>query len=225
MFFDDLAQATQLILQSDFAILALPEGMEPKIKADLEVAPDNKGKIGVEAAREMIDFCTSKQTKEVVIVVKEAEKMSVQAQNALLKLLEEPKAHYHLTLITNNPSALLPTVLSRGRLYVLRKQGSLEAPIECEEKVKNYAKRLISARATEITGVMKEITSDSEYKKTGRARPFTLEITGVAIQILYKSYFATRNPVFLKKLPRFLLLLDNLKQNGNIKLHLVADLC
>ena len=39
------------------------------------------------------------------------------------------------------------------------------------------------------------------------------------------SYFATKNPAFLKKLPKLLTLHDNLKQNGHIKLHLIADLC
>ena len=35
----------------------------------------------------------------------------------------------------------------------------------------------------------------------------------------------TNNPQFLKKLPKFIDLHDNLSKNGHIKLHIVADLC
>ncbi len=48
-----------------------------------------------------------------IYLVNEAEKMSPQAQNALLKTLEEPPAYAVIILLTTNCNALLPTVLSR----------------------------------------------------------------------------------------------------------------
>ena len=48
-----------------------------------------------------------------IYIVDEAEKMTVQAQNALLKTIEEPPAYAVLILITANPDAFLPTILSR----------------------------------------------------------------------------------------------------------------
>ena len=39
--------------------------------------------------------------------------MTVQAQNALLKTIEEPPAYAVLVLITTNPEVFLPTILSR----------------------------------------------------------------------------------------------------------------
>ena len=39
--------------------------------------------------------------------------MTVQAQNALLKTLEEPPAYAVIMLLTSNPEALLPTIQSR----------------------------------------------------------------------------------------------------------------
>lgn len=44
----------------------------------------------------------------------EADAMTVQAQNALLKLLEEPPAEVYFFLMCENASALLPTVRSRA---------------------------------------------------------------------------------------------------------------
>ena len=48
-----------------------------------------------------------------VYVVGEAEKMTVQAQNAILKTLEEPPEYAVLLLLTANVNSLLPTILSR----------------------------------------------------------------------------------------------------------------
>lgn len=48
-----------------------------------------------------------------VYIVNEAEKMSVQAQNALLKTLEEPPEYAVILLLTTNVNSLLPTILSR----------------------------------------------------------------------------------------------------------------
>ncbi len=55
-----------------------------------------------------------------VYLVDEAEKMNVQAQNALLKTLEEPPAYVVLLLLTTNAERFLPTVLSRCVLLNLR---------------------------------------------------------------------------------------------------------
>ena len=48
-----------------------------------------------------------------VYIVDEAEKMDVQAQNALLKTIEEPPAYAVILLLTNNAEIFLPTILSR----------------------------------------------------------------------------------------------------------------
>ena len=48
-----------------------------------------------------------------VFVIRRAEELSVSAANALLKTLEEPGARTHFILLTSQPEALLPTILSR----------------------------------------------------------------------------------------------------------------
>lgn len=48
-----------------------------------------------------------------IYIVDEAEKMNVQAQNALLKTIEEPPAYAVILLLTSNADAFLPTILSR----------------------------------------------------------------------------------------------------------------
>ena len=48
-----------------------------------------------------------------IYIMDEAEKMNVQAQNALLKTLEEPPEYAVILLLTTSADAMLPTILSR----------------------------------------------------------------------------------------------------------------
>lgn len=48
-----------------------------------------------------------------IYIMNEAEKMTPQAQNAILKTLEEPPEYAVIMLLTSNVNALLPTILSR----------------------------------------------------------------------------------------------------------------
>ena len=48
-----------------------------------------------------------------IYIINEAEKMNTQAQNALLKTLEEPPEYAVILILTTNVDALLPTILSR----------------------------------------------------------------------------------------------------------------
>ena len=55
-----------------------------------------------------------------IYLIEEAEKMNEQAQNALLKTLEEPPSYAVFLLLTSNPAALLDTVRSRCVTLKLR---------------------------------------------------------------------------------------------------------
>lgn len=55
-----------------------------------------------------------------IYVVPEADKMSVQAQNALLKTIEEPPEYAVIILLTENAEILLPTIRSRCVILKLR---------------------------------------------------------------------------------------------------------
>lgn len=65
-----------------------------------------------------------------IYIISEAEKMTVQAQNALLKTLEEPPEYAVILLLTDNAGALLSTILSRCVLLNMK-------PVK-DEKIKKY---------------------------------------------------------------------------------------
>lgn len=62
----------------------------------------------------MLDFSmTALEKGPQVYIIKEADKLNVQASNALLKFLEEPNNEHYALLITNNHSKILDTIISR----------------------------------------------------------------------------------------------------------------
>ena len=67
-----------------------------------------------------------------VYVIKDADTMNANAQNALLQMLEEPPAHAVFILCTDNPAALLPTV--RSRCVLLKSQSSSDNADDFDEQ-------------------------------------------------------------------------------------------
>jgi DNA polymerase-3 subunit delta' len=78
--------------------------------------------ISVEDVREASVFLhhTAGQSAWRCIIVDAADEMNTNAQNALLKMLEEPPARTLIILIAHAPSRLLPTIRSRCRALTLR---------------------------------------------------------------------------------------------------------
>ena len=80
------------------------------------VTHEKPGSIGVDDVREQINdtiMIRPYSSYYKIYIVDEAEKMTVQAQNALLKTIEEPPSYAVIILITTNQEAVLPTILSR----------------------------------------------------------------------------------------------------------------
>lgn len=80
------------------------------------VTHEKPASIGVDDVRKQINETISIRpysSEYKVYIVDEAEKMTVQAQNALLKTIEEPPAYAVILLLTTNPFVFLPTILSR----------------------------------------------------------------------------------------------------------------
>ena len=218
MYFDNLNKIREISLKTNCAVFVLPAELNVSIPRLLVLKPEEKTVITAEQVRDIISDVSKKQLDDLFIMIRPADKLSDVAANAFLKNLEEPQDKVHYLLVTDSPSKLLPTILSRAQLYFWRERISDD--ILCDEKDKALAKKLITAKGSDLVFLADEITA----KKNG-TRAEALKIVGLAIEMLYKSYFITEKDVFIKKLPLFLRLYDNLEQNGHIKLHLIADLC
>lgn len=101
--------------------------------SDLRVVtiPSGKKEIGVEQARDLKRWVSlrSAQSGTKIAILLDAEMLTVAAQNALLKTLEEPPADCMILVVTNNADAMLPTVRSRCQRVPLR---PLPTALVCE---------------------------------------------------------------------------------------------
>lgn len=83
--------------------------------------------ISIESARAIREFLKNKpfQAAAKVVIVNQAELLTLEAQNALLKTLEEPPGHSFIILTSPHEELLLPTVVSR---CVLEKADKKQTP-------------------------------------------------------------------------------------------------
>lgn len=89
--------------------------------------------IGVDEIREQINNTVSIKpysSKYKIYIIEDAHLMTVQAQNSLLKTIEEPPEYVIILLLTSNRQKLLLTIQSRCVILNLR-------PVN-ESKIKNY---------------------------------------------------------------------------------------
>lgn len=84
------------------------------------IAPDEKGTMPIESIRELYRRTRSRQATRQVVVVDHAEAMGTEAQNAFLKLLEEPRAGVTFILTAPSHEVLLPTISSRLQTVYLQ---------------------------------------------------------------------------------------------------------
>ena len=217
MFFDDVSQIREIARKVGAAVFAVPSDVAVSVPGAIMLSPEEKTVITIEQARGVMAKLAVRQTSELFIVVRPAEKLGEEAANALLKSLEEPGERVHFILVTEEPSSLLPTILSRAAVYFLRVAD--DGGLHCDDKVKEVAKRLMVAKGSDLVAVAEEIA-----KKKDGVRAYALSVVGAAIEMLYKSYYITGKVAFLQRLPRFLATYEALARNGHVKLQIVAGL-
>ena len=108
---------------------------------------EGKAEIPVATVREMVAEAPilPNEAERKVYIVEEADSLNPSAQNAFLKLLEEPPSFVTFLLLAENPLSLLPTVRSRCVHLGLAPDGgdTLDAPsLEVEELVEGFQKAL-----------------------------------------------------------------------------------
>ncbi len=162
--------------------------------------------IGIDAIRAAQSFLISpplKSTSKRIIVI-DAHAMTVEAQNSMLKILEEPQPYVQIILLTASVDLLLPTVQSRCQIIQLQ--------IQPEE---------ISAEAVNLAAKL-EFASISE--KIALAQPFAKskqEAIEIIKQLLHTQQAQLSSKGSLKHVNRIEALFDaltKLQANSNTRL-------
>ncbi len=106
-------------------------------------------------------------SKYKIYVIDEAEKMNIQAQNALLKTIEEPPTYAVILLLTTNASAFLPTILSRCITLNLKnvKEELITEHLMRYYKIPDYQAQTCAAFAQGNVGKAIRLASSEEFNE------------------------------------------------------------
>jgi DNA polymerase III delta prime subunit len=231
-------------LSSQLGIVAqvvLPEKDE---KIDLD-----KGVISVDSIRRIYDLTKTIETNKRIIVIDYAERMGSQAQNAFLKLLEEPGQNTHFILLTHERSKLLPTILSRTQDVELRTITTQQTEALLDElNVTHKQKRaqllfMAEGLPAEITRLVEDVTyfeqraqivrdartflQGSEYDRIKLSfsykddRQRALLLLSDALNLL-KNNVDQGKTELLPKIDMILKAYERVSANGNVRLQLAA---
>lgn len=93
---------------------------------DILLIDENSG-WGIDQIRKISNFLSQKpfSHQSKIVVILETQNLNIEAQNALLKNLEEPGDNNYLILSTNKIKSILPTIISRCKTIKI-KENSIE---------------------------------------------------------------------------------------------------
>lgn len=144
----------------------------------------------VDAVREIRDdaFVIPNESDKKIYILKNGHNMNEQAQNAILKILEEPPSYVYFIIVTESKSTMLETVLSRVQVYSLLSDEGVITEKEATA-VKNLVGAILNINelalmeqtavfqknnqfAKSVLILMTEVFRDALVKKNGFIRDF-----------------------------------------------------
>lgn len=134
----------------------------------IRVTHEKPGTISVDDIRTQVNndiAIKPYSSKYKVYIINEAEKMTVQAQNALLKTLEEPPAYAVIILLVSNINALLQTILSRCVVLNMKpvEDSLVRSYLMKELQVPDYKAEVCVAFARGNIGKAKALASSEDF--------------------------------------------------------------
>ena len=102
-----------------------------------------------------------------IYIISDGEKMTVQAQNALLKTLEEPPEYAVILILTTNVGALLPTILSRCVILSMKpaRDEQVKKYLMQSMEIPDYKADICVAFARGNVGKAKILAGSEEFDK------------------------------------------------------------
>lgn len=134
------------------------------------ITHEKPGTIGVDDIRRQINNDVAIKPYKgprKIYIMNEGEKMTVQAQNALLKTLEEPPEYAVLLILASNVDSLLPTVLSRCVVLNMKpaKDAQIKKYLMETMEIPDYKADICVAFARGNVGKAKLLAKSEEFDK------------------------------------------------------------
>lgn len=164
----------------------------------MEILP-LKTSIGIGQLEQISGWINRKSVETKFVLIRNAETLTVEAQNSLLKNLEEPPENTLFILITKNRERILETIVSRCiSLFYLGSKEDKKEIIEIAEKIiqSNYIDRLKN-----LDNLAKEYTNREEIAEVVftviKALPKD-KTTPEQLKVLKNIYLGVKSSVNLK---------------------------
>jgi len=142
---------------------------ESKNQPDIiRITHEKPASIGVDDIREQInnDIAIKPYSSPwKIYIINEGEKMTPQAQNAILKTLEEPPEYAVIMILVNNLNTLLPTVLSRCVVLDMKpvQDEKIMKFLMEEQQIPDYKAKVCTAFARGNIGKAKSLAFSEEF--------------------------------------------------------------
>ena len=117
------------------------------LEETLIIFPDEKNKIGIESARKLQNFLFQSPilSKKRIVIIRDAENLTPEAQNALLKIVEDNPPFSLIIFISADENSFFPALISRlQKIYFSR-----VAETEIEKYLKNICGEKAEAQKIE----------------------------------------------------------------------------
>lgn len=153
----------------------------------------------IEEIRDIVQFTTLSVTGNTLVQIYNLEKATLEAQNTLLKTLEEPQDNLKFAIITRDAENIIETIRSR-----------------CQLIETSTAQKKINTNLTNFfeLGVGDKLLLLSKIKKRDEAIVFLEELITSTHKELIEGKVSAKN------LETAVEVLENIKANGNVSLHL-----
>ncbi len=244
------AHAVCLIGEKGVGLLTIASYLATELSSSSQtittILPD-KGSIPIERIRNLYAETRNIQDKARVFIIDDAEAMSIPAQNALLKLLEEPVKNIQFILTSHTINAILPTIRSRMQLVTIlpvdeKTSKAIVANSSLSENERSQAlflakghpaelirlstdKKYFSSRVEVVTDARTFLQHDT-YKRLEIIKSYTdraqaLAFLSMCTELLSFSLLKTKNYNAADQMEYFDEVMQRIEANGHVRTHLM----
>ena len=228
----------ELILQlvsaqdHDLSLEILSARIADELFTDIFIVKKEKSSIGIDSIRSISQFIRMRpvENRFRFVIIQHCDSLTTEAQNALLKTLEEPNPSIVVILLAQTTDTLLQTVLSRVQTIRLTLPSHIDETLDPQEieSLSNILQEIV------LFGSIPAIFQFSQsITKNNKDRNATIHYLEFFYRLLNSRLTQSANKTFLKELPDYMLIrmmngitrtIAQVKQNASLQLAVEAML-
>ena len=216
----------------DLSLEILSARIADELFTDIFIVKKEKSSIGIDSIRSIFQFIRMRpvENRFRFVIIQHYDSLTTEAQNALLKTLEEPNPSIVVILLAQTTDTLLQTVLSRVQTIRLTLPSHIDETLDPQEieSLSNILQEIV------LFGSIPAIFQFSQsITKNNKDRNATIHYLEFFYRLLNSRLTQSANKTFLKELPDYMLIrmmngitrtIAQVKQNASLQLAVEAML-